>query len=110
MIFNNAELLPAVDNLEEDFFVFRIVTPTSKGTTSDHGEAVDTALSRLCPPCESGKNQTATSWAGAPLARLVFFAFAGANSEQAASPAVSATPGLRDTMAATMAPSISSAS
>ena len=29
MIFNNAELLPAVDNLEEDFFVFRIVAPSS---------------------------------------------------------------------------------
>jgi hypothetical protein len=110
MIFNNAELLPAVDNLEEDFFVFRIVTPTSKGTTSDHGDAVGTALSRLCHPANPEKNQTATSCAGAPLARLVFFAFAGAKREQAASPAVSATPGLRDTIAATMAPSINSAS
>ena len=29
MIFNNAELLATVDNLEEDFFVFRIVAPSS---------------------------------------------------------------------------------
>ena len=29
MIFNNSELLPTVDNLEQDFFVFRIVAPSS---------------------------------------------------------------------------------
>jgi len=29
MIFNNAELLATVDKLEEDFFVFRIVAPSS---------------------------------------------------------------------------------
>ena len=42
--------------------------------------------------------------------RFGFFTFAGPNSEPAASPAVSATPGSRDTMAATIAPSINSAS
>ena len=29
MIFNNAELLPTVDNLEENFIVVRIVAPSS---------------------------------------------------------------------------------
>jgi hypothetical protein len=29
MIFNNAKLLATVDNLEEDFLVFRIVAPSS---------------------------------------------------------------------------------
>jgi hypothetical protein len=29
MIFNNAKLLPTPDDLEEDFFVFRIVAPSS---------------------------------------------------------------------------------
>src|SRR5262249_43205538 len=62
-----------------------------------------------CAPLPTLRNHTATSCAAAPLARFGFF-FAGSNSEHAASPAVSATPGLRDTMAATMAPSMSSAS
>ena len=53
---------------------------------------------------------TAISCAGAAAARFCFFTLAGGNSEHAASPAVSATPGSPDTMAATMAPSIRSAS
>ena len=52
---------------------------------------------------------TATN-CGASLTRFGFFTFAGPNKEPAAIPAVSATPGLRETIAATMAPSISSAS
>jgi hypothetical protein len=59
---------------------------------------------------DDGAGQTAISSAGALPARFGFFSFAGGNSEQAASPAVSATPGLPDTMAATMAPSINNAS
>src|SRR5437868_3651864 len=53
---------------------------------------------------------TSTSCAAAPLAPFGFFACEGPNSEQAASPAISATPGLRDTIAATIAPSINNAS
>jgi hypothetical protein len=55
-------------------------------------------------------DHTATSCSAAALARFGFFTFDGPNSEPAARPAVSATPGSRDTMAATMAPSISNAS
>jgi hypothetical protein len=50
--------------------------------------------------------QTAASCSGAPLARLGFLGFEGSNREHAARPAVSATPGSRDTMAATIAPSV----
>src|SRR6266403_2192539 len=53
---------------------------------------------------------TATNCAAGPAARFGFFTLDGPNREPAARPAVSATPGSRDTMAATMAPSISSAS
>src|ERR1700726_3828474 len=55
-------------------------------------------------------SHTATSCSAALLARFAFFTFDGPNSEPAASPAVSATHGSRDTMAATMAPSINRAS
>ena len=55
-------------------------------------------------------DQTAISCSGALPARFGFFSFEGTNKEHAAKPAVSATPGSRDTMAATMAPSISNAS
>src|ERR1700722_5390147 len=57
-----------------------------------------------------GSDQTAISSAAAVPARFGFFALAGSNSEPAARPAVSATPGSRVTIAATMAPSINSAS
>src|SRR5579871_4609798 len=53
------------------------------------------------------QNQTATNSAAAFVRR---FLFAGSNSDPAASAAVSATSGLRETMAATMAPSIKRAS
>ncbi len=49
---------------------------------------------------------TATSCAAALLDRFGFFTFDGPNRLPAARPAVSATPGSRETMAATMAPSI----
>jgi hypothetical protein len=55
-------------------------------------------------------DHTATSCAVAPLARFGLFTFEGTNKQPAASPAASATPGLRETIAATMAPSIKSAS
>jgi monoterpene epsilon-lactone hydrolase len=55
-------------------------------------------------------DQNASNGSGALPARFGFFGFEGTNSEHAAKPAVSATPGSRDTMAATMAPSISNAS
>ncbi len=44
------------------------------------------------------------------LARLAFFGFDGTSRQPAANRAVSATPGLRETIAAAMAPSINSAS
>jgi hypothetical protein len=50
--------------------------------------------------------QTAINSFGVLPARFGFFSFEGMNSEPAADPAVSATPGSRVTMAATMAPSI----
>jgi hypothetical protein len=53
---------------------------------------------------------TGTSCSVALPARFGFFTFAGPNSEPAASPAMSATQGSRETIAATMAPSINSAS
>ena len=56
----------------------------------------------------TAKSHTAISCASP--ARLAFFGFDGSNRQPAANPAVSATPGLRETIAATMAPSINSAS
>src|SRR4051794_16216588 len=52
----------------------------------------------------------AASCAGTWLVRFDFFSLEGASNAPAASPAVSATVGSRETIAATMAPSISSAS
>src|ERR1700761_5678472 len=73
------------------------------------GQTVGTALRAFAHPTSRRlANHTAINCAA--LARFGFFTFAGSNREQAANPAVSATPGLRDTMAATIAPSINSAS
>jgi hypothetical protein len=54
--------------------------------------------------------QSVTSCSGALPARFGFFSLEGTNRQPAARPAVSATLGSRDTMAATIAPSINSAS